>query len=77
MRNENIEVLAMQEHWLTKNHKFPKSHLEGFMKLRAVRPSRKRRGCSLYISHSITVLRHEVASNDQRAAVMAKLKDYN
>ena len=33
MRNENIEVLAMQEHWLTKNHKFPEPHLEGFREL--------------------------------------------
>ena len=77
MREENIEVLAIQEHWLSKTHKFPESHLEGYRELRAVRPFRKRGGCSLYISHSITVLRHEIASNDYCAAVMAKLKEYN
>ena len=44
LRSENIEVLALQEHWLTRDHKFPESHLEGFRELRAVRPSRKRGG---------------------------------
>ena len=67
----------MQEHWLTKQHKLPESHLEGFRKLRAIRLSRKRGGCSLYVSHNITVLRHETASNNYCAAVMAKLKEYN
>ena len=50
MRSENIEVMAIQEHWLTKEHKFPESSLEGYREFRAVRPSRKRGGCSMDVS---------------------------
>ena len=77
LRSEDIEVLALQETWLTSSHKFPESQLEGFRELRATRPSRKRGGASLYISNDITILKHGIASNDHCAAVMAKLKDYN
>ena len=47
MRSENIEVMAIQEHWLIKEHKFPESSLEGYREFRAVRLSRKRGGCSM------------------------------
>ena len=77
LRSEDIEVLALQETWLTSSHKFPESHLEGYRELRATRPSRKRGGASLYISNDITVLKHGVTSNNHCAAVMAKIKEYN
>ena len=77
LRSENIEVLALQETWLTSQHKLPESYIEGFRELRATRPSRRRGGASLYISDSITVLKHGVASNDYCAAVMAKIKEYS
>ena len=72
LRSEDIEVLALQETWLTNSHKFPESQLEGFRELRATRPSRKRGGASLYISNDITILKHGIATNDYCAAVMAK-----
>ena len=72
-----MEILAVQEHWLSKSHKFPESNIEGYKEFWAVRPTRKRGGCSLYISHSMTILKHEVVSNDYCAAVMAKIKELN
>ena len=65
------------QYWLSKSHKFPESNMEGYKEIRGVRPTRKRGGCSLYISHSMTVLKHDVISNDYCGAVMAKIKELN
>ena len=62
---------------MTKHHKLPESQLEGFREFWAVRPTRKRGGCSLYVSHNITVLKHETFSNEHCGVVMAKLKELN
>ena len=63
-RIEEIGVLALQETWLKKRYKMPESQLEGFREFRAVRPTRKRGGCSLNVSHNITVLKHKTFSNE-------------
>ena len=51
--------------------------MEGFKEIWSVRPTRKRGGSSLYISHNITVLKQESFSKNHCGVVLAKLKEYN
>ena len=76
-RLENVGVLAVQETWLSKSHKLPESQLESYKEIWSVRPTRKRGGSSIYISHEFTVLKQETFSNEHCGVAMARLKVLN
>ena len=63
-KETEIAVISIQDTLLKSHHTIVESQIHGYKEIRAVRPTRKGVGTSLYIQDELSMLKSNAQSND-------------